>query len=221
MDLVTLGLLLVMAGLVAGTAVRQQPGLGIIGALLLLAGWLWWRGEGVAPLGWVAPESWTLTLLWSAGLGVGIQLFSVLLLEPWTERVTGTEHDHAVVDAIRGNWRALLPWLVIVWLFVAFLEEILFRGFMLTAVADLLGGGAGASLMAIVVSSFIFGLAHWYQDRAGMLSTALIGAVLGIIYVVSGRDLWLVILTHGFIDTVGLVAIWANWDRRLKSQEAV
>jgi membrane protease YdiL (CAAX protease family) len=37
------------------------------------------------------------------------------------------------------------------------------------------------------------------------------GLVLGILFMVSGRNLWACILAHGFIDTVGVVATFMGW----------
>jgi hypothetical protein len=36
--------------------------------------------------------------------------------------------------------------------------------------------------------------------------------VLGTAYLVSGRNLWTCVLTHGFIDTVGLFAVYLGWE---------
>ena len=43
------------------------------------------------------------------------------------------------------------------------------------------------------------------------------GFLFGVIYLASGRDLWLVILTHGFVDTFGLLLIYSGVDRRLRT----
>ncbi len=54
-------------------------------------------------------------------------------------------------------------------------------------------------LLAVVLSSLIFGLAHRYQGRAGMLLTGLVGLVLGGLYVLSG-SLWPSMLIHVLLD---------------------
>ena len=70
----------------------------------------------------------------------------------------------------------------------------------------------------MIISSVLFGLAHWYQGKSGVLSTGIVGAVLGILFIASGFNLWLPILTHGFIDTVGLFLIYVNADKTLKER---
>jgi membrane protease YdiL (CAAX protease family) len=56
----------------------------------------------------------------------------------------------------------------------------------------------------------VFGVAHAYQSVTGVLDTALAGMVLGLLYLFSGRNLWLPILTHGIIDTIGFLLIYAG-----------
>jgi membrane protease YdiL (CAAX protease family) len=43
---------------------------------------------------------------------------------------------------------------------------------------------------------------------------------MGILFIWSGYNLWLPILTHGFIDTVGLTMIYLNADKKLKQMIA-
>jgi len=40
------------------------------------------------------------------------------------------------------------------------------------------------------------------------VATALIGALLGLLYLRSGRNLWVVIICHALVDTVALTAIY-------------
>jgi membrane protease YdiL (CAAX protease family) len=107
---------------------------------------------------------------------------------------------------------------VTVWVLVAFLEEIIFRGYMMGDIAEWIGTSKPALAINIILSSILFGLAHWYQGRSGALSTGIIGAVLGILFISSGFNLWLPILTHGFIDTLGLFLIYINADKFLKER---
>jgi len=37
------------------------------------------------------------------------------------------------------------------------------------------------------------------------------GLVLGVVYLLSGRNLWAPILTHGLVDTVVVVATFMGW----------
>jgi len=80
-------------------------------------------------------------------------------------------------------------------------EELLFRGWML----PLFGSVLGSLWLGLLISSLLFGLAHAYQGPKGILTTGLVGLVLGLIYMGAGSLVpsqvlhALVNLVHGFI----------------------
>ncbi len=73
-------------------------------------------------------------------------------------------------------------------------EEIVYRGFVLWYLQNFMG-----IWPAVAVSSIAFGLAHSYQGLAGILRTGLVGAVLGVLFALSG-SIWLPIVAHILID---------------------
>jgi membrane protease YdiL (CAAX protease family) len=189
---------------------------GVIVAMLVIALVTWQRGGGLAPLGFRQPESWLSTILLSLALGGILAFASTLIIEPLTDKLTGEMIDHSLFDGLRGNLAALLKMLLVVWLLVAFLEELIFRGFVMTELAGILGKGVWGTVANLLYSSILFGIAHWYQGKSGALSTGLIGLLIGLIFIAGGYNLWLPILTHGFIDTFGLGLVYLNGDRYLK-----
>ncbi len=151
------------------------------------------------------------------GVRIALPSTVVLLLvssgSSWLLRLfTGWEPDLADFEILRGNPTALATGLMVVWTTAAFGEEMIYRAFLLRALRDAFGGGWAAPL---VVSSVLFGLAHSYQDLAGVVLTGLVGACLGVIYLRSGRNLWAAVLTHGFYDTVGFLLVFMGWERFL------
>jgi membrane protease YdiL (CAAX protease family) len=76
-------------------------------------------------------------------------------------------------------------------------EEWLYRGFFLAVVAAL-GGGLPTGVL-VVVAALAFGLAHAYQGRVGVLTTALLGGVMAALYLETG-SLLLPVLLHALID---------------------
>ncbi len=209
-------LVLLTSGLLVFTGLRKQPGIGILGTIVIIALTLWLRGESLDALGFDRPASWGAAVGLGLLLGLVIQLLSVALFEPLIERITNTAHDHSLVEGVRGNWRAFLQWMLIVWLTVAVLEEGIYRGFLMTEVAGVLGDGSGALALNILFTSIVFGLSHGYQGRSGMLSTGIVSIFLGAIFVWSGFNLWLAIFAHGFIDTVGIGLIAMDGDRAIR-----
>lgn len=218
MDGVGVSLVLVafVSALLVGTGLKKQPGLGVLGAAVVVGLVLWWRGEGWWALGFAAPASWWSTVALALVLGVALQLLSIVVVDPLAEKLTGVAHDHSVVAGVKGSWRAFALWMLLVWLVVAPLEEAIFRGFLMTEIARIVGTGLWGTALNVVLASVVFGLAHGYQGRSGMVSTGLVGAVLGWVFVVNDFDLWLVILTHGFIDTIGIALIAVGADEALR-----
>ena len=210
---ISLGLVLVVSALLVLTGLKKRPGIGIVAAVVIIGLALWLRGRGLDSLGLRAPGNWLATIGLGLALGVSIQLLSVALIEPLSEKLTRSKHDHSVLAGVKGNWKALLLWLVMVWLLVAFVEEGVYRGFLMTEIVWLLGTDAPLAIN-VLFTALVFGLSHGYQNRCGMLSTGIVGLLLGLIFVRSGFNLWLPILVHGFIDTVGITLIAVGGTRR-------
>ena len=211
--IIRITIFLVVSTLLVVTGLRKEPGLGILGAILIIAVTLWLRRAGFVDLGFAQPADFGRTVWLAVLLGIGIQLLSVVFIEPLSERITRSRHDHSVVDAVKGSWAVLVQWLLIVWLTVAVLEEGIYRGFLMTEFREIAGDRTGAVIANVLITSTVFGLSHGYQNRSGILSTGIIGVLLGLIFVWSEYNLWLPILTHGFIDTVGIGMIALGWDR--------
>lgn len=208
----------VTSGLLIGTGLKKQPGIGIIGAVVIVALTLWLRNDNMAAIGFSQPSNWFTTILLGLGLGVLIQILTIVLIEPISEKLTGTSHDHSVVENVKGNWKAFVQWLIIVWILVAVLEEGIYRGFLMTEIAKVIGTGPLGVIANVIITSIVFGLSHGYQNRSGILSTGVIGGLLAIIFVLSGFNLWLAIFTHGFIDTVGIGWIAIDGDRYIREK---
>lgn len=181
--------------------------------VLVLIGWLRWRGEGMAQFGLVVPRRW-LALI---GLGIALALAQIVLdslvrsvTTPLIVAWTGADPhlDAKTFAAIEGNLDLYLMVLPCVWLFAAFGEEFLYRGYLMTRLSQLLGGGRAAWALAIVGQAVLFALAHWYQGPVGMVPIG-IGAVLtGIATLAWGRNLWPAMIAHGLTDTLGFTLLY-------------
>ena len=214
--LISGGAIALISLMVIVASIKRLPDLGMLGALVII-GWLvWQRPGGLEQLGFYPSDNWPCMILMSLLLGCLLSFFAIALLEPLIERLTGKPHDIRIMDPVRGNLSALLQLLALVWLLVAFLEEIVFRGFLMTEIAQLIGAGAAGLAFNVLFTSILFGVAHWYQGPSGVVSTAIVGALLGLIFVWAGFNIWPVVLIHGFVDTLALIIIYANLDTRIK-----
>jgi uncharacterized protein len=74
-------------------------------------------------------------------------------------------------------------------------EEFLYRGWLL----QLFGTVFGSLWIGLILSSIVFGFAHSYQGRKGIIGTGVMGAIFGGIFVLS-RSLLPGQLLHAFMD---------------------
>ncbi|HUP88008.1 MAG TPA: CPBP family intramembrane glutamic endopeptidase [Longimicrobiales bacterium] len=77
-------------------------------------------------------------------------------------------------------------------------EEIVFRGFMIPA----LFSKTNSLIVAVVISSAVFGILHIHQRPAGALRAGLLGAVLAVPFVSSG-SIYPAMAAHTIIDIIG------------------
>ena len=94
----------------------------------------------------------------------------------------------------------LLPYLALA-ITAGLCEEFLYRGF---AMAALSSAGLGAWLV-VLVSSLLFGLAHSYQGKGGMVMTFVVGLILGVSRL-TYNSLIPAVFWHGAVDLVAGVA---------------
>ena len=98
--------------------------------------------------------------------------------------------------------------IVVAWVLGGFLEELIFRGIILQSVEALVSAWLVAPMaagIAVCTAAIGAGLIHLYQGlRAAVIITQL-SVLFGLLFVVSGHNLWAVILCHGLYDTIAFV----------------
>jgi hypothetical protein len=158
------------------------------------------------------PASWRRTILFALGVAALRILLSALVVDPITARFWPPAIAPSGTDQITGHVMVALRWLGIVWTFAAFGEEIGYRGYLLNRAADVGGRSKAAYWAGVLVVAVLFGYGHYYKGPSGMVDSGMAGLLLGAAYVLSGRNLWVCILAHGFIDTFGVTAAFFGWD---------
>jgi membrane protease YdiL (CAAX protease family) len=178
--------------------------------LLFVLAWvsLYLRHLGWRDVGLKKPPNWLGTVLLGVLIGVGYQALDSVLIGPLVQRLTGEAVNLSQFAGLQGNLAYLVASLILTWTEAAFIEEMVFRGYLLNRLIDLFGRRGIAIALALVTQAILFGLGHTYQDLTGVLDTALAGLVIGLIYLGSRRNLWLPIIIHGVIDTTGFLLIF-------------
>ncbi|MFZ3323217.1 MAG: CPBP family intramembrane glutamic endopeptidase [Usitatibacter sp.] len=164
-----------------------------------------WRAVGLGK-----PGTWWKVPLLAALSAVVISVVVNVLLGPVVERIAGGVASASRFESVRGNAIVLIGWLSVAWTLAAFGEEMVFRGYLMNRISDLAGSGRAGWISALLGSSLIFGLGHAYQGLAGVIGTAEMGLLLGILYLVNRRNLWTNIVCHGLIDSISLVSLYLS-----------
>jgi membrane protease YdiL (CAAX protease family) len=177
-----------------------RPILGFVAAWAVLR----WRGEGWAGLGlrrppklWIAAAVAVALYLTNAALSAWV----VPVLAQWIAPV----QQPSFMAYVRGSLGGFLTWLAIGWIVGGFIEELLFRGFLLNRIADLLGGTKAALVAAVVAQAVLFGMLHLYGGAFAFLYATVFALANGAFYLAAGRNLWPLIVVHGVVNSV---AIW-------------
>ena len=193
-----------------GNTVLIQGPIAFLGLIIsLVFFWVaaWMRGASWGDFGLTRPKSWFRTVL--MGLGVALAVFGAVkfVINPIISALPNLEpRDMSRFSPLEGNLPNLIVNLVGMYITAAFLEEFLWRGYLIERLIDLLGKQTRlAWVIALAGSAAIFGLVHYDQGFAGMFKIGAVGLVFGLSYLAVGRNLWPLIIAHGLIDTLDFV----------------
>jgi membrane protease YdiL (CAAX protease family) len=89
-----------------------------------------------------------------------------------------------------------------------FAEEVVFRGYWFERLGKLFGKGAAATFFILVIVTALFGAAHWQQGLFGVVNALGTGFVLGIVYLATGRRLWVPMFAHAAFDLSAVAMIY-------------
>ena len=145
------------------------------------------RGIGWAMLGLRRPKRFWVMLL-QAGLtfaGTGLALYLAYeLVGLYFEKAETTVSRFGDME---GNLPLYLWWVTLGWIFGGFIEEMIFRGFLLNRFEAMLGGHRFATAFAIMFQAAVFGVIHfYYQGAFGALTIFAAACFIGSCYVMFG-----------------------------------
>lgn len=204
-----LGAVIVIGHNVYHVIPNEVPILGVLAIVSMrLRGGAWrWIS-----LGFRRPGSWGYIVLIALVAAAVRLILGSFVIEPVTAHFWPPIKAPAEANDVHGHFTAVLTYLPIVWVFAGFGEEISYRGYLLNKLNDVFGRSRAANALAVLASATLFGYGHYYKGPAGILDSGVAGVILGIAYLLSGRNLWTCILAHGFIDTFALFAAYLGWD---------
>jgi membrane protease YdiL (CAAX protease family) len=159
-------------------------------------------------LGFTRPRSWLRTCAIGLPLGVAFKLAMKALVMP----LFGAPAMNPTYHYLAGNTAALPSILYAVVVGAGFGEEVVFRGFLFERSGRLFGRGRIAVAATVLITSGLFGLAH-YSDQGvpGVEQAAVTGLVFGAIFA-GTRQLWIPMIAHAAFDLTAVVLIYWNWE---------
>jgi membrane protease YdiL (CAAX protease family) len=162
-----------------------------------------WRSVGLSLF-----RDWKTTVVVGIGAGLVLEGFQLFVSQPILVMVLGKQADLELFRALTGNWKMSLLFLALVWTVAAFGEEMVYRGYLMNRVADLLNRTPLSWIISLIAVHAVFGLAHAYQGITGALDEGLMGLLLGILYLRTGRNLAIPIIAHGIQDSIDCLLIF-------------
>ncbi|MYE55063.1 MAG: CPBP family intramembrane metalloprotease [Chloroflexi bacterium] len=197
-----LGLALIRTGLVADKTLAAVLGSVLLPTTLLAGAWIFGvRRHKVSlnSLGFRRTSLTSVTWLPLVALSIGLSATAVYaLLAQWLG-IDILVPDQGLEEIAALDGAAMLPTFAIVGLLAPFAEEVFFRGFLLAALASVIGGLRGA-----LVSSAIFSVAHL---NVGTLAPIFVmGMLLAWLYLRTG-SIWPPIVAHAAQNLIALTVL--------------
>jgi uncharacterized protein len=163
----------------------------------------------------LSPHSLGLTrptsLLWTITLSI-IWLLLMLAYSPLADKIAtrfiAAPPTLNAFRALQQSKAKLVLGIIVAWILGGFIEEILLRGFLLQSFRTLLAPKLPAALataIAICAAAALAGLLHLYQGMRAALIITQLSVLFGLLFILSGSNLWTVILCHGLYDTIAFV----------------
>ena len=173
---------------------------------------LYRQGTGWRQIGLARPKSWPRTVL--LAIATLVMLFLVINVVQWialSQPGLATQPaDVSRFNPLEGNLPLLLFYLLLAWTTITFGEEMFFRAFLISQLEIVFQNTKVATVLAVLVSSITFGLAHYQEGPVGIVETFAMGLLFGAVYLGTGRNLWVTIIAHGLANTLRFVFVFAG-----------
>ena len=157
-------------------------------------------------LGFIASHSWAVTVALAVTWLVLMLAYSPLA-DRLASRLVREPPKLGAFGSLQRSHGRLIVGIIVAWALGGVLEEVALRGVVLGHCETLTRWLAPGSLLLrrICLAAALGGVVHLYQGRRGALIVAQLSVLFGVPYVISGHDLWSVILCHGLYDTIAFV----------------
>jgi membrane protease YdiL (CAAX protease family) len=166
------------------------------------------RGQSLSDLGLRRPSRlWTIPA-WAVAILV-VHVITQIVVAPALGRLLGApEPDLSRYDVLRGNLPLFLVTAPGAMLTGGFMEEVIYRGFMVDRLARILGARRGALVAAALLCGLPFGIIHFAWGFGGIVVATVMGSTLGLMFLATRRNLWPLIAAHATLDLLLLLQVY-------------
>lgn len=184
----------------------------LLGASLVLV-WAWrtktpWRDLGFVRM---RPRGWVLTIVGGIVAGIALKLLMKAVMMP----LLGAPPINPAYSYLNGNTSAIPGMIANVIITAGFGEEILWRGFLFERLGKLLGTARRAKILTVLITSALFGLAHYMnQHWMGVEQAFIVGLIVGTYFAITG-NIWPLIVTHAAFDVFAVLIVYYGWEERV------
>lgn len=174
--------------------------LSLVGAFFFVVWLLRWRGQSLSAVGLRRPPTWWFVPAWGFVIFAVTVLFQLTVVPALASLFNLPPPDLSQYAILKGDL-GLFAFAALGSMFTGgFVEEVIYRGLMVDRLATIFGGGRRAELLGAVACGIPFGLIHFEWGLGGILVTAVMGTTLGLMFLVTKRNLWPLVAAHASLD---------------------
>ncbi len=158
-------------------------------------------------LGLEMPDSWLLTIGFALGWLILMLAYSRLadwLASRWFKKPPTLEAFRSIQQSIAK----LIAGIIVAWILGGFLEELIARGIVLASIDSWLAAwlsAPAAATVAVIIAAAGAGTMHLYQGPRAAVIIFQLSILFGVLFVITGYNLWAVIICHGLYDTIAFI----------------
>lgn len=168
------------------------------------------RGGSLADLGFKRPRRWLTVPFWVLGIFVVFVVAQGVAPVLIANFIDVSQPDMSRYDYIRGDLSAAIVMGLALPLTAAIPEEIVYRGFLINRLITVFGQSRVGGALAVLVQAVIFGAVHFQWGAGGLLVAAVMGLVWGFAFLLSGRNLWIVIFAHSAAHVAMIMQLYST-----------
>ena len=210
-----MGFILAVEPFVEGSALLFQSLVWVANVLMILYVWagLRLRGQGWNHIGLTKhpfSRSQLLRTFLLSLLVFVIAIAAFLIGAIIMANITGMpkQADTSEYAFLQGNLPMLLLILVGVFFVSSFGEEVVYRGFLINRIEELGTASKTWTMIAVIISAVVFGLAHYSWGITGIVQTTFMGLALALMYLRLNRRLWINVIAHAYMDAILMIQMY-------------